>query len=360
MADRLTPPARAALLAVVLLLAGGVAGAVATHGAEPPPPQASLLRRVGAYGVRPQDALAAAHAGISLAIAPYRPSGTRAAATLRIAHLPVIDNTIESIVYAHIPRSCVTSPAPCPVSPTAWTAALQQLRAHLDRVARDPSVVGFYVLDDYPGSINPLLARVHAVIAAANKQRGLARPVVCGFSADLDFTAGNNVVEPRAPMRRALTNYSPAACDVVLMYSYAYRYGGHTTVDPSAYDWTMARVLPDFLQGLRARGWTPRTPLIGTPMAFDSPSTGYVGPTSTQLATQVEAFCAAGASGVIAFAWHVNDRPASDLANDPRLRAGLQAGVPACQTHWRTPPTTAAVPHTMPTANAVPPTTSVG
>jgi hypothetical protein len=358
----MTPTARGAVLAVVLLLVGALAAIVSSDGGAPPqkPARPGLAHQVGAFGVRARDASAAAHAGITAAITDYPSSSTAGAVVLRNARVSVIDKTIESILYAHVPRSCATSVAPCPIAETEITATLDQVRAHLEKVGSDPSVMAFYVLDDYPGSINPLLARVHAVIAAANRKRRLGRPTVCGFSADLDFTGGDTVVQPRDTMRRALANYSPAACDAVLMYSYAHSSGDQGSVDASAFDWTMARVLPDFLQELRGRGWTPRSPLIGTPMAFDSPSTGYSGPTSTQLATQVEAFCAAGVTAVIAFAWHVADRPASSLATDPQLRAGLRAGVPACQARWRAPAKTAAVPVTTPTPRATPPMTSVG
>jgi hypothetical protein len=271
----------------------------------------------------------AALLGISLTMSVYIPPQDSYAMALRNAGIHYLDMEPMAQILRHVPPSCATSSAPCPIAPQEQAAMLAEVRHHLQQVRNDPLVVGFYVLDDYPGNIRSVLEQVHKLVVDADADANTVRPVVCPFGAPLDYkdqSAGWTYA--RGDLNQALINYSPRACDSVLLYAYG---RGRTT---DVVDWDMTRLLPDAKAALASRGWNEQqSPLIGTPQAFARPTGG---PTGDQLRRQVSAFCAGGAVAIAPFSWSDGsyDGPKDNLGNDPDLQRGFAVGLATCRTAW--------------------------
>lgn len=237
---------------------------------------------------------------------------------------------VSDYVLAKYPQ-CVAVTTPCPISAADRDYMLSQVRRILAYDQAQPSVVAYYILDDYPGNIVGLLEQVHALVAASNRALATPRPTVCGFGATLDYRPGPGQPFIPATFERQkfenveLLNFSPKACDIVTLGVYA-RDG-----EPDS-DFAMKSLMPFMLSALRRHGWDPaREPLFGTPMAW-----GATPPTESQLREQTGAFCGAGAESIIAFTW-ANFSPlgsVSELSNDASLRAGLVEGLKDCRTIW--------------------------
>jgi hypothetical protein len=192
-------------------------------------------------------------------------------------------------------------------------------------------VVGFYLLDDYHGNVRDLLTKVHSLVQQASSTSVFARPTICAFQADLDYQGSDGSWRrDRTNLLKALTNYSPQACDLVSLLSYS-----NTNVPTTVVDWTMGALLRDAKAALAERGWSAGRSLVGTPMAFT-----YVGsstaPTGGTLRTQMAAFCEAGATGIWPWAWNDGySGPKFELANDPDLQQGLANGTADCRRIWK-------------------------
>jgi hypothetical protein len=125
-----------------------------------------------------------------------------------------------------------------------------------------------------------------------------------------------------------VANFTPAGCDAVALYPYQ---GG------AAADFAMPDLLPHMLQRLESLGWDPATqPLIGVPQTFafapESP------PTSAQVIAQTTAYCAAGASSILFYAWNDADPgPKAQLFNTPTLRGAAASAIDHCQAIWARP-----------------------
>jgi hypothetical protein len=232
-----------------------------------------------------------------------------------------------------------------PKTPCTISADLEAaVKAHLAQVHNDPNVVGFWVLDDYPGGdITPTLQAIHELIAQDNASRAFPRPTICGFGGSMDLKTSSSQASfspNHASFDQALTNFSPAACDMVALYPY----GFSAWNDQRAIDWSMTNLLPYMKRALKAKGWNhARQPLIGMPQTFGvvpwTPWT-YIAPTAASVHTQTAAYCAGGASTVVAYAWHdfyISDTyPNSpELYNDPGMLSGYAAGIRQCQADWR-------------------------
>jgi hypothetical protein len=126
-----------------------------------------------------------------------------------------------------------------------------------------------------------------------------------------------------------VTNFSRSGCDAIALYPYAR--SGDADVEV---DWSMAELLPYMLGRLREQGWDPlEQPLIGIPQAFGPADGGQVSEAS--IAAQTMAYCAAGASTIVFYAW--NDSfggPKAELFNAPALRAGAARGLEGCRGIW--------------------------
>lgn len=231
---------------------------------------------------------------------------------------------------------CNFTPTPCPVAHADEQAFLAAFQKELTKQHGNRSVVGWYILDDYPGNISRILQKVHAMVAADNATEPNPRATVCGFGGSLDYhdrhaPAGTYEKEFASLShfaRLELQNFSPRACDLVDLYVYSLSHRAPTS------DYSMAWTLPAMIAGLREHGWNPATtPLIGSPQAWEGTP-----PTAAQIAAQTTAFCAYGAQSIIAFAWH--NFPSSgplaepELADSADMRRGLVTGVQACRRIW--------------------------
>jgi hypothetical protein len=219
---------------------------------------------------------------------------------------------------------------------------LGAIRKHLADTANDTALIGYWILDDYPGAdIRPLLEKVHALVISANQASGTARAAICGFGGSLDSKSWG-INHDFAPDRavgfmRFVVNFDPKACDIVALYPYATgRVSNHSDID-----WSMRGILPRMLQALRARGWDQqRQPLIGIPQTFggrrrDAPWLYYVVPDAADVATQSAAYCSAGAIALLAFTWHsAKSGERAEMVNSPDLVDGLQRGAERCRTYW--------------------------
>ena len=221
----------------------------------------------------------------------------------------------------------------------------QAVAQHLQLIAReahsDPAarVIGYWILDDWPYDIDPggaipALEHIHALVA----QYTPGVPTICGFGATLGVRPNPDWWDARIA-----ANFTAQGCDRVGLYIYSQLIPS-TAPPPSSgqIDWTMNGLLPPVLSSLRAQGWDmTRQPLIGIGQAFGGtlrsapPTYLYPVPGSSDITTQAAAFCAAGATGVAFYAWHL---PAFVSAQNPQisatLAAGVQSGLATCRSHW--------------------------
>jgi hypothetical protein len=232
-------------------------------------------------------------------------------------------------------------------NPAVITAAQESqiesaVSAHLAATANDPSIVGYWVLDDYPyGSILPTLQAIHTLIAQANATAVFPRPAVCGFGGNLDWKVSSTQTTwyyDDTYFKWSLQNYAPNACDVVDLYPY----GSSTWNSSSAVDWSMSRVLPAWKQLLAAKGWTSASPIIAAPQTFyygwdpTRTTAQWVEPNASTIQTQTSAYCQAGAQAIIPYAWNdgKGGTAAEELYNMPTWQTGLTNGLATCKTVW--------------------------
>ncbi len=294
-----------------------------------------LLGHVGFYGVpSAQDIDEVAAFGGSLAVRSYEPGGV-AAAALRRSGVGLVDTSIQRDLYSTF----------CPVGPGSCRALDQVavddlVRRSADRARAEGSsgvVRAWYLTDDYWTDMSSVLGPLRRALRAVAPEV----PTVCAFNLRLEAP------EPAlAAFKVSLANYSPQWCDAVLVYAYRPKRAIELSLPV---DWSMSATLEPALGLLRAAGWRPDLqPLIATPQAFGhSPrivrGVGGIAseqfrepPDEGQLATQVAAFCRAGARSVIAYAWHdTSEGVVSDVSQSLSLRTGLIRGLRRCS--WYRP-----------------------
>jgi hypothetical protein len=230
------------------------------------------------------------------------------------------------------PRSCVISAA-------EQSAILSTASTYLRIVEREPSLAGFWILDDYPyGDVTEPLRALRELIQQSNSRSGRQRPTVCGVGGSLD--AKRRPEEPSfTPDHRytdlALRNVSPAFCDLVSPYFY----GSAANDDARLIDWSMQNLLPYFQQALAAKGFgSTASTTIPVAQAFSHKGPGgsssFVKPGSADIVDQMTAYCESGAIGMLFFTWQ---SPSADYSyvNDPDLRDGVRRGRLACVKIWR-------------------------
>ena len=306
---------RAALVALSLLSQPALAQTASWPG---------LTNGVGPYsGIRTvEDATAAGAAGFTLTVqSAYDPAVLQAMAKLGIKYL---DIRLWSIVHAHCQAQGSRT---CSFSADERAAVVREAAAHLAQVKGNPQLVGFWILDDYPGGdISATLQDLHALV-----HQTADRPTVCGIGGSLDHrTDKNRTITPdRHYIERALVNLSPAACDVIAPYFY----GAATENDPSWIDWSMSSLMPWFVGELRKRGFA-RPPLLPVVQAFYAGkrggSTYYVQPRASDIVAQAKGYCAPGAIGFMFFTWQAGDVERS-YVNDPDIRRGVTDAIAACK-----------------------------
>ncbi len=303
-----------------------------TMSPRPPRDYSRLVHRVGAYNV--DSVAAASQAGLDLAL-NYAPPNPLLARSFADHGFTYVDTFIEQAIYRYVrPQRCIQSVDPCALPAQSKAALLAEVRQHLSDV--DPSLVAaFYLVDDYPGNIRDLLITVRGLIDEA----GLRIPTLCAFGGMLDVRQLNGKLKTgdRA-FERIGVNFSPDACDAVALYPAPPAGSRDDNVD-----WSMARLLPARRALLSKLGWDPgREPLVGTPQTFSHPVDKHrptPTPTDADVETSTTAFCRAGASAVIAFAWSdTYAGPKEVLENDPDMRAGLARGRRRCMAIWAARP----------------------
>jgi hypothetical protein len=201
--------------------------------------------------------------------------------------------------------------------------------------AHDPNVVGYWVLDDWPLSDTAQAKALLPQIAQIIHSNAPGRPAICSFGGSISpiGTGYDDYIHS------VFDSYTPAGCDypALVVYSEDTSNAKATEAD---YDWTMNPMLGHMLADLSARGWSAGDGFIGIAQAWSgvlpgSPTMYEVEPTAADLAAQAQAYCRAGAIGVVFYAWaaagigHLHTP-----ANDPQLLGGVQQGAQACQQIW--------------------------
>lgn len=266
--------------------------------------------QVGAYGVKmPEELGDMARQGFHFALLYERSAHSDAVAKNGFSY---IDVEPQFEIYKRCHQE-LADRGSC--SQSTQDDVLQAIQKHDSKYSGDPNLIGYWVLDDYPGGdVRDLMRKVHDEIASEHGP--FARPAICGF---------NNM--------RALINFDPLACDMIAIYLYAHA----NRSDNSRPDWALSARLPEMLDALRAKGWDPRkTPLIGVPQAFgDRDGRNFELPDADGVAAQSEAFCRAGAVALLAYSWD-DGGPRSQLGNTPSLVDGLKRGAQICRNnYWR-------------------------
>ena len=130
----------------------------------------------------------------------------------------------------------------------------------------------------------------------------------------------------------ALSNISPAFCDLVSPYMYGYE----PSADPAVVDWTMTSLLPDMIQELKANGFDPRTQMLPIVQAFGLRGAQTVAvPRAQDIEHAMKAYCDLGAIGLMFFTWRDRSPPEFvGYVENESFRAGIQAGAAYCHKLW--------------------------
>jgi hypothetical protein len=296
---------------------------------------------VGAYSVRtPAEIADMARSGLDFALMVYaRPDSPMGKAAAKYG-IRYIDNRPQGIITAACrgagppTRECYRQKA---------GEILEHIKEHLKETTDDRNIIGYWILDDYPGAdVREILRQAHNFLKQVNRDSPIKRPTICGFggSASMrpnpsaEFALNNHAFD------RAVSNFDPRACDLVALYPY----GVDEANDRSDVDWSLGAVLPYMLAKLRSRGWNPeKQPLIGMPQAFGYaypgvPGRFYPTPTASDVTAQVISYCRAGATAIMPYAWDDNyPGPKHALYNTPALLDGLRHGIQICRKKYWNP-----------------------
>lgn len=315
-----------AALAVVVTLAGCTS--LDTERASTVP----LTHAVGMYGVgRADEAAAAQSVGASLVLLPTSTAPAAYVDQLRHLGMGIVDSSIKNFIYS---EQCPSGIDSChALAPFESVALSGSIRSHVERARTAPVVSAYYLLDDRYTDMRAALRLAAQIIHSADP----GKPTVCGFNLPL-VSEGGDTASALQVFTRALQNYSPQWCDRVAIYAYA----RPTSAVGVPIDWSMASVLPAAITALKNLGWDPvSSPLIGVPQAFGTDQNTGIGrptPDTSDLRTQVRAFCRNGAQTILAYIWNSRsaDPNAEELHNTPQLRSGLVQGISDCRTtFWR-------------------------
>jgi hypothetical protein len=298
----------------------------------------ALYGKVGAFDLQtPQEVSDMANDGFHLALVGYQ--GTADALAMALVRNNV--QYIDSYPWYEISTLCqpqVLLGNSCTISSEEQQTLLDNIRVHFSIASHDSNVVGYWILDDYPGDIHDLLVSVHALLTEANKTSIVPRPAICGFGGILDWKTNisDTVFNSNTSyFQRSLINFDSNACDIVALYPYE----PASIPDANLVDWSMTNLLPQMLVALEDSGWRQdKEPLIGIPQTFGYQGIlGYVAPTGKDVSLQSAAYCKAGAIAVLAYAWDDSYQGSKvELFNSTDLVQGLQQGAHECQTlYWK-------------------------
>jgi hypothetical protein len=304
-----------------------------------------IAGRVGPYGgiLTTSDAKLMAADGLKLTL--LSSTAPDVLATLREGGAKYIDN----FLWEQIHQKCKSQYEPqtsnhqvlaCTLSTGDQSAIVEAAVAHLKQVAGDPGLVAFWILDDYPhGNISDTLKALHDVVKQGNATGSVQRATICGIGGSLDarHAAQDRDFTPnRGYTEQSLVNISPEACDLVSPYFY----GTAPKDDPQLIDWSMKDLMPYFLQRLSDRGFDTAAPLllpVSHAFSYRAPNgTFWVSPRPGDIATQMKAYCDAGAFSMLFFTWQSHDADRS-YSNDDAIREGVQTGRGECLSRWNQP-----------------------
>jgi hypothetical protein len=283
----------------------------------------------------------AAALGISTAIqydGPPQP-GSRLAKTLAAEHISVIDARISDELEEWECHRTHTV-APPPPGEVNWfcrtdrdpgvdspAVVLHAVREWVREDASNPSVSGYWVLDDWApwdgGSARALLAEVHDVIEEITP----GRPAICGFAGTVEPIGDHGGFEASIA-----ANYSNAGCDMVGLYDYANSV--HSPSSGEGLEWAMKILLGEQDEALAEQGWVrANTPLLGIGQGWsghDGPREYAPGLSAEEIVAQARAFCADGASSIAWYGWGGVKRDAQTATNSPAIQAGISQSLAAC------------------------------
>lgn len=301
-----------------------------------------IVGRVGPYGgiYTAADAQQMTNDGLGLTLLSV--SAPPVLAALRQGGAKYIDEHLWRIVYNVCLRQfdlqrIAGQPLACVISALDEDAIVKQANTYVTQIGSDPGLVGFWILDDYPrGDIRATLARLRDIVQRNNAATGFRRPTLCGVGGDLDYkqsVADPFFIQDRRYSEQAMQNLSPSACDIVSPYFY----GVAAQDDPRLIDWSMRSVMPYFRYALQRRGFDPAATTIvpvAHAFAYRGASSYFVTPRPDDIATQMQAYCDAGAASVLFFTWQSADADRS-YHNDQSLRDGVRLGRAGCLRTWR-------------------------
>jgi hypothetical protein len=293
----------------------------------------ALAGRIGPYGgistIEEAEKLSAD--GFTLTLpSSYAPE---LLATLRAHRIAYIDayfwELIRQTCLAQNELKKTASQTPdCEISDLEREAIASQARKHLEQIAGDTNVAGFWTLDDYPGSISTTLKMLHDLVAHANSAANLQRPTICGVGGNLDV----NKSRDRSFINLALTNISPDACDLVSPYLYAV----DRKNNPKVVDWSMRKTLPYLHRALKQKGFNMSSPLLVPILHAFSSASGYVMPRPEDIVAQVKAYSKERPIAFLFFTWQSEDAD-QGYSNNAVIRDGVQQGAAYLRTRFTIP-----------------------
>ncbi len=319
-------------------------------GVAPAAPHALQAHAVIGFSVdTPQRAANAGREGVNTTILyDGSPAPQSALEKALSAHsIEVVDAAVSSILfYWECHRTHTVAPPPGSYSYNSYcrtdedpridsdSVVLHNVDEILERDAKRPYVVGYWVLDDWPswdaGSARTLLQKIHTEIENITPRN----PAICGFGAGIgrpgkvDWFAGT------------ADNYSNGGCDIVGWYVYS-SFGRHHPSRGEQLDWSMKALLPAMRQSLAKFGWNmPATPLYGIGQAWaGSYDRRFYQPglSVKEMRDQAAGFCNFGAQYVGWYAWDdsADNKRTRTPNNSKTIANGIAAGIAACGTAWK-------------------------
>lgn len=277
--------------------------------------------------------------GITLNMAYPIDRNSPLAARMREKGMRYLDRNISDIIYAACgPGVPVGS---CNPSASQQTAVLNEVRAYLNSSKDDPSIAGYYILDDYPGDVKTLLQSVTQEVHRVHQSN--PKPTVCAFVSTLDFrqSPGAPLIPAHSGFDQAIRNYTPQGCDIPDFYSYGVGHTVNGCHPTSLVDWTGAGLMPYMKQVLQTKGWNPADGFMISPQTFDFGEVScsqqlYNTPTAATIQAQTASFCRGGAVSTLAYIWTnpANDPVERGLQQVASWRDGYRLGIEECKRSW--------------------------
>jgi hypothetical protein len=224
---------------------------------------------------------------------------------------------------------------------------VSDVTTYMNAHKNDPQLAGWYILDDWPGTVLGALERITAW-ARANTP---TLPTVAAFVAIYDFwppsdpTHASEPYQEHSAFNQAIVNYSPDACDIVDLYIYGIpnqiNFPPLTCVPADDVDWTGVEHLWAYIKSvLLSKGWDPGSGFMFTPQTFvltNSPyncDVDYPNLTQADVTTQVRYAVEAGAHSTLSYIWDSLGF-GDGLEDRPEWQDGYEDGHGQAKILWR-------------------------